>query len=110
MGGLRAQRVVFLVQGDVRKLSQKLAQVGFHRCSSYVLLDKFLGYEAKHEKLWKTNLYRLFIRLHTMPLAPPVYGFDFLHKIWFNALGFSFDIKQDLSKNGNVPFTIFGLI
>ena len=50
MGGLKAQRVVFLAQRDVRKLFQMLAKVGFHRCSSNVKFDKNLGYEAKHEK------------------------------------------------------------
>ena len=39
-------------------------------------------------------------------LGPQVGGFNFLHKMWLNAQGCCFDIKQDLSKNGNVAFSI----
>ena len=106
MGGLRAQRLMFLAQRDVRNLFQMFSKVGFHRCSSCVILDMFLIYEAKVDKWCKAGLYRLSISLHTMLLAPQVCGFDFLHKIWLNAQGCSFDIKQDLNKNGNVAFSI----
>ena len=50
MGGLKAQRVVFLAQSDVRKLFQMFAQVGFHRCSSSHVFGIFLVYEAKNEQ------------------------------------------------------------
>ena len=50
MGDFRAQRVVFLAQGVVRKMFQMFAKVLFFRCVSYVILDMFLVYEAKVDK------------------------------------------------------------
>ena len=50
MGGLRAQRLVFLDQGDVRNLFQMLAKVGSNICVRYVNFDMFLVYEAKVDK------------------------------------------------------------
>ena len=98
MGGLRAQRVVFLVQGDVRKLFQKLAPVSFSWCSSFCVFDIFLVYEAKVDKMWS--------RLVQAILSPcilsswPLYFVDLICCIRYGLLlkGFSFNIKHILAK------------
>ena len=104
MGCFRAQRVVFMVQGDVRKMFQKLAPVGFSWCSSSCVLDKFLGYEAKGGKWQRAGLYRLAIIMHTFFELGP----KFVDLVCCNRLGAMLKrnkfAKVMLYENGSATF------